>query len=237
VESADSYIIFRKYKGLNETEIVTTIDNLEEVTTDGVTMVLEVDSQESCSTATYSVQALRSGVEEPAAVACDSPTTILLNDTDPYKAEDLIINTQNREDTELKWIHKPCIESYTVIFSPEDGDEIEKEVAAEWDEDVVTMTTNNLDDCSLYSITIIPRFLGGSIWEAYPVVQERIQRKKEIECRPPVVTVEASQKLARTGRSESESGSGSRSGSWKTTLPSSWLCLMVLYHLASGISS
>jgi len=186
VKGAETYTVYREYWGQSR-EVYTTVSDDVEM------LEVEVTDQRPCSTATYLVQPVKQGLEEQEVVAANQPADVLLNDTEPYRAEALTVNTEGREDTELVWKHQSCIESYKVIFRAQTKEEqnademeleeeIEEEVTPLYDDQYVTLNTKRLDDCSLYSIIVTPRFANGEDWEAQPVVQERIQRKKEEDC-------------------------------------------------------
>merc|ERR1712210_124461 len=85
--------------------------------------------------------------------------------------------TEGREDVEVKWRHMACIAGYTITFTNQDGGELTEEVS-EIENDVVSVNTKRLDECQQYDITIVPRFLDGSVWEEEC---KEIKRRKAIK--------------------------------------------------------
>ena len=125
VEGADHYLVYRQYQGEEpEESIVTNVSETEATSR-------EVFDQRPCSTATYLVEAVREGLDEQPRIASNA-VTVLPNNTAPYKAEELRVETEGREDVGLEWRHLPCIAGYTITFtSLQDGRELTEEVIRE----------------------------------------------------------------------------------------------------------
>ena len=122
VEGADHYLVYRQYQGEEpeEPEIVTNVSETEAAG-------LEVFDQRPCSTATYMVEAVREGLDEQRRIPSNA-VTVLPNNTAPYKAEELRVETEGREDVGVEWRHLPCIAGYTITFTSQDGQELTEEV-------------------------------------------------------------------------------------------------------------
>ena len=125
VEGADHYLVYRQYQGEKPEESIVTNVSEPEATE------AEVYDQRPCSTATYLVEAVREGLDEQPRIASNA-VTVLPNNTAAYKAEQLRVETEGREDVQLEWKHLPCIASYYVTFtSLQDGRELTEEVIRE----------------------------------------------------------------------------------------------------------
>jgi hypothetical protein len=110
VEGAQWYTVYRRYQEEeNETLIAT------DIVPSAVGGELEVADQRPCSTATYLVAAGRAGLEEQEAVP-GAAVTLRPNDTEPYKAEGLDIQTEG-SGARLEWEDLPCARDYTVTFT------------------------------------------------------------------------------------------------------------------------
>ena len=121
VEGADHYLVYRQYQGEEPEE--SSVTNVSESEAAG----LEVFDQRPCSTATYLVEAVREGSDEQPRIPSNA-VTVLPNNTAPFKAEEMLVETEGREDVEVKWRHMPCITGYTITFTNQDGGELTEEV-------------------------------------------------------------------------------------------------------------
>ena len=122
VEGADHYLVYRQYQGEEPEESIVTNVSEPEATE------AAVYDQRPCSTATYLVEAVREGLDEQPRIASNA-VTVLPNNSMAYKAEELRVETEGREDVQLEWKHLPCAASYYVTFtSQQDGRELTEEV-------------------------------------------------------------------------------------------------------------
>ena len=121
VEGVDHYLVYRQYQGEEPEE--SSVTNVSESEAAG----LEVFDQRPCSTATYLVEAVREGLDEQPRIPSNA-VTVLPNNTAPFKAEELLVETEGREDVEVKWRHMSCIAGYTITFTNQDGSELTEEV-------------------------------------------------------------------------------------------------------------
>ena len=121
VEGVDHYLVYRQYQGEEPEE--SSVTNVSESEAAG----LEVFDQRPCSTATYLVEAVREGLDEQPRISSNA-VTVLPNNTAPFEAEELSVETEGREDVEVEWRHMPCIAGYTITFTNQDGEEFSEEV-------------------------------------------------------------------------------------------------------------
>lgn len=208
VEGATTYLVYRQYEGEERDN-----SSVAMVATSGATGVV-VAGQAPCSTATYHVQPATATLGEQEMVAT-APATVLTNDTVPYVAEELEVVAEGA-GVEVGWRHLPCLEHYTALFTDSQGSEVQKEVEATPGEARVQVVAGEgeLEECTVYSLSIVPRFVGGEVWEARPEVQERVRVRREEECEAIAKearrrSLEASRKARRRA-----SGAGGRSGDW-----------------------
>jgi len=174
---ATQFRVYREYEG-QELSLLNTLANLY---SEGVEerMMVKVEDQEECSTATYWVQPIGAGLPEQQKVATD-PVTAPANDSMAFIAEGLRVTTEATGEVNLVWRNLPCVQEYTVLFQAKDkakDNELQEKVSVERGEEEVSLSTNSLPTCTDYSIKIIPSFMGGRLWEAEAEVQETISGK------------------------------------------------------------
>jgi len=171
VVGADEYEVHQQYGADQEVQLV--------MKTDKLSVVVE---QDTCTTATYALTAIRRGQASETIVYSQEITTFI-NDTEPYMASGLNIDMDETKTT-INWKHLgSCIARYSLFFNDDKGAEYDP-IASD---SAISVSTEHLENCKSYRVTIVPHFINGDEWQAEPEVQQEIKRLDDAKCVIPKV--------------------------------------------------
>lgn len=126
--------------------------------------------QAECSTATYKLEAVSRGVVEEKSVRSREVIT-LVNDTEPYIADNLIVDMGD-VSISMQWSHLgPCVARYQLQLG--DNDPVQVEVKKDDFEAIADISVDTLKPCKDYELKIIPVFINDQIWESQEVAVQR----------------------------------------------------------------
>jgi len=126
--------------------------------------------QPECSTATYKLEAVSREVVEEKSVRSREVIT-LMNDTEPYIADDLIVDIGD-VSISMQWNHiGPCVARYQLQLG--DNDPVQVEVKRDDFEAFADISVDTLKPCKDYELKIIPVFINDQLWEAQEVAVQR----------------------------------------------------------------